>query len=182
MATLRKRKEKRIKRKLTAAKIFSHVFLALNIYWTTVGLGLHAWDIPLSDVAPSAVANRVALVFYATVIFLIKISALLMYARIFKVEMKFMITLRVVGALNVAWWILQLIIPWTFCHPIQKDVDPFHPGTCESASAWYLASAFINAFDDLVVLILPIPIVWSMQMAVHKRISVILIFVLGYRY
>lgn len=157
------------------------MFLALNIYWTTVGLGLHAWNIPLDDITPSAVANRVALVFYASVIFLIKISALLMYARIFKIELKFVITLWVVGAVNAIWWIIQLIVPWMFCNPVQKDVNPFLPGTCSAASPWYLGSACINAFFDLIILILPVPVVWSMQMAVSKRISVIIIFVLGYR-
>jgi hypothetical protein len=109
----------------------------------------------LDTIKPNAIANRVALVLYATTITLIKISALLLYRRLSQIERSS--TLRwSVGAVCVAWWIVTAINPWSNCHLISKDVDPLEPPTCAQPTQWYLGSAFINAFLDLVVLVLPI--------------------------
>ncbi|PQE24165.1 integral membrane protein [Rutstroemia sp. NJR-2017a BVV2] len=160
--------------------IFSHAFLATNIWWTTVGLGKHSWMLSLDTIKPNAIANRVALVLYATTIMLIKISALLLYRRLFQVERKFNIALWSVGAVCVAWWIVTAIYPWSNCHPISKTVNPLEPGTCVQLTPWYLGSAFINAFLDLVVLVLPIPVIWRLKMSIRRRLLIMSIFVLGY--
>lgn len=136
--------------------------------------------IPTTDIAANSVINRVALVFYTTVIWLIKVSALLLYARLFKIERKMVIVLWMVGAVITIWWPITAIVPWTFCHPIRTDVDPMAPGYCDKSTSWFTAQAFINAFLDLVVLLLPMPVVWSMSLSLHRRIVVTLVFLLGY--
>lgn len=161
-------------------QICSHVFLSVTIYWTTIGLGVHTRMIPMRNIRPNTIANRVSLVFYTTTIWLIKVSALLLYARIFKVKRSFTVMLWVVGAIVTAWWVVAEIVPWTFCHPIAKAVNPLMKGRCGDASAWYTALAFINAFFDLVILLLPMPVIWNMHMTLHKRIIITLVFLLGY--
>ncbi|TGO20459.1 hypothetical protein BPAE_0294g00050 [Botrytis paeoniae] len=158
----------------------SHMFLATNIYWTTIGLGKHATDIPLTDIRPNAIANRVALVLYATVILMIKISALLLYTRLFKINRKFTITLWVVATIATVWWVITSIIPWSFCHPIKKDINPFIPGVCDENISWFMASAFINATMDLVILILPMPVIWRLQASLRKKLIISLVLLLGY--
>ncbi|KJZ75224.1 hypothetical protein HIM_05418 [Hirsutella minnesotensis 3608] len=159
----------------------SHAFLAVNIWWTTIGLGRHAWMVPLDKVTTNAAANITGLTLYSTCIYLIKISALLLYARIFKRSSRaFLRSLAVVGGLMTCWWIMCAIIPWTFCRPWRKNVDPFLPGYCKPHTSWFLASAFINAFLDLVVLLLPTPAIWRLQMNTSKKISVTFVFLLGY--
>lgn len=156
------------------------MFLATNIYWTTIGLGKHGKDIPLTDIRANAITNRVALVIYATVILMIKISALLLYTRIFKINRKFTITLWVIAAVATIWWVLTSIIPWTFCHPIKKDVNPFIPGVCPENISWFMSSAFINAMMDLIVLILPMPMIWRLQASLRRKFVISLILLLGY--
>ena len=136
--------------------------------------------ISLDDIKPNALINLVALVFYATTIWLIKVSALLLYARIFKIDRKFITALWVTGGIVTAWYICTAIVPWTFCRPYRKIIDPFLEGVCYNAEPWYTASAFMNAFFDLVVLILPVPVVWRLQMTLRRKLVITMLFFVGY--
>ena len=136
--------------------------------------------IPKKDIGPNDVANHVALVWYDTAISLIKLSALMLYVRIFKVNRRFRAACWVLGILIICWWIILIVVPWTFCHPTRKTVDPFTPGTCAESTKWFLATAFINAFLDLTILILPMPIVWRLNMKRKRKVSVSILFLFGY--
>ncbi|TGJ81017.1 hypothetical protein E0Z10_g7735 [Xylaria hypoxylon] len=160
--------------------VFSHAFLALALYWTTIGLGKHSRTIPLELVNLNNTVNRVTLVFYSACILFLKFSALLLYARIFKSSPVFRRTLWIVGVILTVWWAILTLVPWLFCHPIEKDLNVFLPGVCDHPLSWYYASALINAVADLVVLILPTPIIWKLQMTMRKKISISLVFLIGY--
>lgn len=161
--------------------LFSHTFMAIDIYMTTVGLGKHSWVIPLENLKPEIQAQRVGLVFYAATIWGIKISALLLYSRLFdKSSPRFGMVLKATGVVVTIWWIIISIYPWSFCNPIAKNMDPMLPGECWESKPWYYASAFINAFLDLWVLLLPMPIVWKLRMSRKKKIAVTGVFLFGY--
>ncbi|KAI0908382.1 hypothetical protein F4823DRAFT_640177 [Ustulina deusta] len=96
--------------------VFSYALLGITLYWTSIGLGQHSHFVFIIN-------NRVNLVFYSACVLLVKISALLLYARIFKAS---------------------------------------------------------PACFDLVVLILPTPIIWKLQMTLKKKISISLVFLIGY--
>lgn len=136
--------------------------------------------VPLTDIQANSRTNLIALTFYATTIWLIKVSALLLYARIFKINHRFLKVLWVFGGIITAWWIVTCITPWLWCRPLQKIINPLIPGTCHNASGWYAASAFINAFFDFVVLILPVPVIWRLQMTFHRKAVITLLFFVGY--
>jgi hypothetical protein len=72
-----------------------------------------------------------------------------------------------VGGITTAWWVVSSMVPFTFCYPIQKDVNPLLPGHCDEATPWYTGAAFISAFLDLVVLLIPMPMIWRMQMSLQ---------------
>jgi hypothetical protein len=161
-------------------QISSTIFLSLVIYWTKIGLGTHTWMVPLDNVIPNARNNLVTLVFYFSSIMLIKISALLLYARIFKVSRLMKMTIWAFALVCIGWWVASSITTWMFCTPVKKMINPFVEGHCATATSWYTSSAFINAFLDLVVLILPVPIIWSLQMTIYKRLTVTAMFFIGY--
>jgi hypothetical protein len=160
--------------------LFSHGFLAADIYMTTVGLGQHSWMIPLENLKPSIIAQRVGLVFYTCTIWGIKISALLLYGRLFHMSERFVMALRATGVVVTIWWIIVTVYPWTFCNPLAKNVDPMLPGTCWENQTWYYASSFINAFLDLAVLLLPMPVIWNLRMTRKKKFAVTSVLFLGY--
>ncbi|KAK0716602.1 hypothetical protein B0T21DRAFT_64384 [Apiosordaria backusii] len=161
--------------------LFSHTFMGLMVYMTTVGLGKHWWVVPMEHLKPQIQSQRVGLVFYAATIWGIKISALLLYSRLFdKSSPRFGIVLKITAAVCTVWWIFLSIYPWTFCNPIAKNMDPMIDGECWENIPWYYASAFINAGLDLWVLLLPMPIIWRLRMSAKKKIGVTGVFLFGY--
>ena len=136
--------------------------------------------IPMNKIGPNDIANHVALTWYDTAISLIKLSALMLYVRIFNIDRSFRAACWVLGILISCWRIILIVVPWTFCHPARKTVDPFISGTCAESPKWFLATAFINAFLDLTILILPMPIAWRLNMKRERKISVSIAFLLGY--
>lgn len=53
-------------------------------------------------------------------------------------------------------------------------------GTCPvDISSFFLALGIINMINDVLVLLIPIPQIWKLQMSVQKRLGVIGIMTLG---
>ena len=136
--------------------------------------------IPVAQIPTNAIVNNVAVIWYDTVITLIKVSALVLYARIFSVNRVFRTALWSLGIFITLWWITLIIVPWTFCHPARKLIDPFIRGTCKEHGGYYLAISFINASLDLAVLLLPMPIIWKLRMKMKRKIIVMVVFLFGY--
>ncbi|RYP52642.1 hypothetical protein DL769_010633 [Monosporascus sp. CRB-8-3] len=165
---------------LLVTTIVSHAFLSLNIAWTNIGLGKHIEAIPPGSLMPTIYISKAAILLYAVCIWLIKVSALLFFARIFSMSRRFRVSLWGFGACVTAWFICTAIVPWFNCSPVSKTLDPFIPGVCFNRMRWFLGSAFINAFADLLILLLPMPLIWRLHMTLHRKISVTFVFILGY--
>jgi hypothetical protein len=138
--------------------------------------------IPISQVTNNAVLGRVSVVFYSIAIGMIKISALLFYARLFKTKGRMVMALWIVGGATVIWTIFLVIYPWTFCKPLAKTIKPLLKGVCQSRPAWNIVSTVINFALDLITLLLPMPVIWKLQMNMKRKIAYLAVFVLGYRY
>ncbi|KAH8697265.1 hypothetical protein BGW36DRAFT_427231 [Talaromyces proteolyticus] len=165
---------------ILATLIVSHGFLSLNIAWTNYGLGKHFLTVPFSAAVPNNNISHASILLYAVCIWLIKITTLLLYARIFQVSRTFVSILWGFGACVTAWFICTAIIPWFNCTPVSKTLNLFEPGVCFNRMPWFYASAFINAFFDLAILLLPLPSILRMQMTLRRKISVVFVFILGY--
>ena len=141
----------------------------------------------MSDANMSNIIQILTEVWYHTATNLLKITALLAYARIFRISRSFRLALWITGAAVVVWWtiylILLFVLPYVQCTPHQKAITPLTPGHCPSVNrAWYLTSPIINVLFDLVVLVLPLPMIWKLQVKIGQKMQVFLMFFLGYRY
>lgn len=66
------------------------------------------------------------------------------------------------------------------CQPFAKNIDvTVKDGQCLDKVALYIATGVINIITDLMVLILPIPMVLGLQMQRSRKIMLILLFSLG---
>lgn len=165
---------------ILATIIFSHAFLSLGIAWIKFGLGKHIESISRDNILPGNYMSHASTMVYITVIWLIKLSALCLFARIFRQAPIFRKVLWGFGFAVTGWFVCTAIVPWFNCTPVRKTINPFMPGACSERMGWYLSSAFINAFLDLSILALPMPVIWRLQMTLRKKLSVTFVFVLGY--
>lgn len=67
------------------------------------------------------------------------------------------------------------------CSPRKKIWNPLmNTGHCIDTSAAYLSTAIFNVITDFAILILPMPILWKLQMPRKKKIQTTAVFATGF--
>ena len=75
------------------------------------------------------------------------------------------------------WGILASTVTWAYCVPIPYAWDLTIPGGhCANRSAGYLAVGVLDAVTDLLILVLPLPMIFKLQISRMKQISLAVIF------
>lgn len=75
-----------------------------------------------------------------------------------------------------------ILLAVLICQPLAKYWDPLLPGTCGSNTASFLAGGIINIVTDVTIVILPMPMVWRLQMAQQRKIALTIAFSLSILY
>lgn len=119
---------------------------------------------------------------YLLSLFGFKTSILVMYLRVFSVNKRF----------RYATWATMFFVCgyllsnfWTQlfgCSPRSKYWIPDTPGHCINYTKAGQAYGSMNIASDLLIFILPLPIVWRLQMPLKERLGVLLIFMSGLVY
>ncbi|OJJ67582.1 hypothetical protein ASPBRDRAFT_47637 [Aspergillus brasiliensis CBS 101740] len=116
-------------------------------------------------------------------LFFTKLSAILFLSRIFPWHANakwFNYTIVATHCLNCAW-LVGIVFGTVFrCHPIEMGWNPTLPGHCGTTSALWLGSAIPSVIIDLIILLLPLPKIWTLQMTTSRKIAIIGVFVVGY--
>lgn len=116
---------------------------------------------------------------YNTGLACVKVSILLLYLRILR-------DLNYRKACFVALFVVITVSLWTvissvfFCTPIRKNWDRSQEGYCLNQAVVWFTNATLNIFTDLIVLILPLPILPKIKQPRQQKISIYLIFGLGF--
>ena len=109
----------------------------------------------------------------------VRVSMLLLYIGIFPAR-GFRITCYVVLTLNVAYFISVILATGLICHPFAFNWDPAIPGGfCGNKVHFYAFMGIYNLISDVAVVVLPMPMLWSLQMPNSKKIALSGIFGMG---
>ena len=87
-------------------------------------------------------------------------------------------TLTVIG-LVLLFCFGVLLATFLNCRPFAKTWNPLLPGSCGSLQANVLSTSIINFVIDLSIVLLPMPMVWSLQIARSRKYTLTFIFALG---
>ncbi|ETS82450.1 hypothetical protein PFICI_04326 [Pestalotiopsis fici W106-1] len=154
---------------------------SLGFALSSHGLGRDAWDLPDSDVSMVRLLIYCAEFFYGVSITLIRLSALFFYLRIFpQTPFKFyvyaMITFDILfGVAYNAVFIFQ-------CWPINSiwaASNVASDATCVDIHQLALSGSVINMLQDLMVVVLPTPILVKLSLPISSKIQVFFMFSLG---
>ncbi|KAJ5628291.1 hypothetical protein N7490_010519 [Penicillium lividum] len=112
-----------------------------------------------------------------------KISLLLFYVRIFYMRIlytrKFQIIPYTIGALVLGLGITVFFETIFQCSPIEHGWNPNIQGTCVNQSTFYRAISPINVLTGLMLLVLPIPLVWSLHARRVQKVALTGVFLLS---
>lgn len=109
----------------------------------------------------------------------VKLSILHLYLTIFGHKKTFRRVVYVAMAIVVAFGVGAVLLGFLLCRPIAKNWNPLLPGHCGNTLGSVLATSIINVLVDLMIITLPMPMIWSLQMAPGRKIALMITFGLG---
>ncbi|KAI9799642.1 MAG: hypothetical protein M1833_003957 [Piccolia ochrophora] len=146
------------------------------------GLGKHTWDISELDMSYLRFWGWFVNVYFGAIIFT-KMSILLLYLRVFEYKSWFRYSVYALMILNFTGSMLGLFGNWFSCRDPRGFWKPYSvPTKCLSPPGgnWPNFSATsINIFTDLIMLVLPVPIVARLQLPLKQRLGVIALFAIA---
>lgn len=143
------------------------------------GMGIHADLVEPAKIVMMAKWLLVAEILYAWNLGWTKLSLLLMYYRIFRVDY-FKKTAWAVGGFVMAWVVTITFLFIFICVPVQKLWYPMLPGRCINQVGTWIANAASTLLTDLTILCLPIPQIWKLQLNKREKIGLTIAFGLGF--
>lgn len=127
------------------------------------------------------IAN-IAQITYGPLIFLTKLSILLLYIRVFvtPLKQKTYIVIHVLIWFNFFFYLADTIVKIFECTPRHKIWEKNADGYCININIPILVTSAINVASDFMILFLPIICVWRLQMMkLSKKIGISAIFAAG---
>ncbi|KAI0896944.1 hypothetical protein F4806DRAFT_415384 [Annulohypoxylon nitens] len=177
-----------VKRKLAPDDYFI-VFSLMNTFaleavllWGVFkgGMGHHATELSPPETIISLKSIPAAYVTWTLGTAAFKLSVLSLYVRIFSIK-SFRIMSFVLMGTTVAYCITFLVVFLTTCSPdISQLWNPRPDGYCRDLNIGQLGSVSTNLAIDVLVIVLPMPFLWNLQMRVRNKIVVSFLFSLGF--
>ena len=110
-----------------------------------------------------------------------KLSVLLMYTTVIPVR-KMILACRVVGLFIILWNTGGVLGALLLCRPIALNWDKSGTleGSCGDNRLFYIWLGIINVVAEAVILLLPVPFIYRLQMKMFKKLVVIGLFSIGW--
>lgn len=121
---------------------------------------------------------------YVFTISTVKLSIWLFYHRVFShgAPRSWRLASHFVLSYIVAWWLPNWLVAMFQCSPVDyfwtRESGNLN-GHCIDSISFYYWTAGLNILADVMLLVLPIPLVWRLQMVPSKKIAVSIIFLCG---
>ncbi|KAJ5218110.1 uncharacterized protein N7498_000209 [Penicillium cinerascens] len=146
-----------------------------------VGSGIHQIDVAKDDLVRYAQLANASQIMYGPLIFITKLSILLLYLRVFAPNRKSWLYMFIQLLLwfNAAFYLADTLIEIFECVPRERIWNPDSPGKCVNIQTMILATAVINTVSDISLLILPIFCVWRLHMRTAQKFGISAVFAAG---
>ncbi|PYH98005.1 hypothetical protein BO71DRAFT_88707 [Aspergillus ellipticus CBS 707.79] len=144
----------------------------------SIVVGQYGGGYHISDVSPAhQVLFRkfcyIATVLYCPMAFLVKVALLSILIRIFNpYRSKILFIYVLLGCLGL-YYIVALIIKIRMCDPIPGYWTGDPNASCLDQRAALIADSVISVVADFIILFLPLPLTWSLQMSRSKKLRVV---------
>ncbi|XXH00528.1 hypothetical protein Hte_006876 [Hypoxylon texense] len=150
----------------------------------TAYLGVHVYDIPMTaDVSLGMYWNYVIQILYNPILALVKCSVLTFLLRIGGQRRKIRYSIHALNLFNIGLMIAIFITVIFQCSPIpyfwKRITDPTLEGKCIDTGIFYVTTASLTIFTDILVLALPFWIFMGLKMAPKVKLAIMAVFLLG---
>ncbi|KAF4972287.1 hypothetical protein FSARC_1123 [Fusarium sarcochroum] len=167
-----------------ALLIFSYILavatiaLCLHMFATGAG-GVHAWEVSIDKFNVYMMDVYLAAFIYVLCGSLAKLALLIFYLRLSPQRWFKMATWSAI--VIICGYTIGIFFAGIFaCAPIAMSWDvTITEGTCINRPGLYIATAAVNIISDVILFILPLPMVFKLQMPFKQKIGLMCIFTIG---
>ncbi|KAI9930819.1 hypothetical protein MW887_011577 [Aspergillus wentii] len=161
-------------------QICAWIFAILSILNIKNGYGVHIWDLYADKLKPFKQYDLAEEGIYALGVWFVKTSILLFYLRL-SPEKRFRQMTFAIMAFVAVYSILSIFLFTFGCNPIaaQWDMTLMDHATCIDQLAFVYANAVFNVVSDVVTLVLPIRLCWSLQTRFRQKLLLMIVLVMG---
>ena len=110
--------------------------------------------------------------------FVVKLALLLIIARVFSPYKKSVIFIYTFTGLLLAYYIAGLVVKIRPCMPVSDYWESDH-SNCLDQRAVIMCDSIVSVVSDILILFLPLPLTWSLQMEAKKKLRVMGILAAG---
>lgn len=151
----------------------------LSIKSCYYGYGKHGYDLSREDKSQALKYFVLTQATYKASINLTKSSILLLYLRIFGGLQWFRYICISQITLIALYCTASLIVTIFQCSPIQRAWNKEIDGTCINIAKFWYANGGFSIVTDVVILLLPMPLVYRLQISCVHKVALMLVFTLG---
>lgn len=126
--------------------------------------------------------SRIIIAAYSIEILLIKVTILLQYLRVLvplKTRNLMFWASHTLIWLNVTFYSILFFLALFPCKPVKKYWNPWIEGRCIDDGKLSVFVASFNAASDILILILPQPLIWRLHMTLKRKIALSAVFLVG---
>ncbi len=145
------------------------------------GLGTHIQLVPPNQLVVYMKTLSSGSFLYPACITCVKLSLLAFYKRLFPIK-PMVLAVNIVGAMVLLWCFGVCLIGAVTCIPFRKLWEPTIPGGCIDLAKFYYGLQIPNIVTDAVILVMPLRVVWDLQMKRVQKVLLTGIFMLGFLY
>ncbi|KAF2642724.1 hypothetical protein P280DRAFT_540606 [Massarina eburnea CBS 473.64] len=142
------------------------------------GMGQHFAELKSDNMQHSLEAFYASLLVYNLSLGLIKTSILLQYRRVFTTRRFQVVCWLVLTAvvIHTTWSVLGSILA---CLPVRAFWTKETPAKCIDQFSMWFTNAGINITTDFIIILLPIPVIKSLNLAKRQKLALMGIFAVG---
>ncbi|KAK1457738.1 hypothetical protein CMEL01_15721 [Colletotrichum melonis] len=161
------------------AWVCSIVMQSVQIWSISIGgLGHHAFEMSIQIYEKHMLSSYIVAPLFITCNGLTKTSLLTAYLNI-SPQRWYRNAILTAIAMVAAYTVIIASLLLFHCQPIRTNWDPYTSGTCLNSAVLYMAIAVSNIVSDVVLFIIPIPMVFRLQMRPAVKVGAVLMFGIG---
>ena len=147
---------------------------------TLYGMGLHQKDLTAANLQEQyylwiAIASE----FYVLSLMGYRFAIMLLYLRIYGINRRFRYCVYATMFIVFGYLFSNLLTEFLGCTPVQKTWKSKLPGHCIDGIKADYGYGTLHCLSDLIIFVLPIPMIWMTQLKLREKIGIMVIFMFG---
>lgn len=163
---------------ITVAYIATLAFHGITWWAVANGLGAHTAELDDDELVVQFKILLATGFTWLTATVFCKLSILYLYTCIFMTSAFRKMSFVMMGVVS-AYGVSFIVVFCTNCQPISHSWNPVDGGHCKDVSIEEIVSVSVNMVIDSMIVVMPMPLLWGLQMPIRKKIAITFLFSLG---